>query len=132
MKSSLALVIEQLLRRDPFLELHLDVVLSWQLILSFPLLQSVVIQALVFVVVTLTDAVGGVDVVTVVVVVTQTGELVVSFNEPGGDDVCLGVNNELNGTSGITKSSSLTITCLLITKAPTFIVSLSDFDVSSL
>lgn len=122
MKSSLALVIEQLLRLDPFLELHFDVVLSI-LVFSFPLLQSDATHVpLLVVVVTVVGA----------VVATIPGEFVVSFSEPGGDDVCFGVNKELNGTSGITKSSSLTTTCLFITNAPTLIVSLRDFDVSSL
>lgn len=58
--------------------------------------------------------------------------LVVSATETGGGEVCLGVSKELKGTSGITKSSSLTVTGLLTTNAPTLIVSLSDFDVSSL
>ncbi|KYN02391.1 hypothetical protein ALC62_06771 [Cyphomyrmex costatus] len=47
-----------------------------------------------------------------------------STSDIGGGDVCLGVNSELNGTSGITRSSSLTMTGLFITNAPTLMVSL--------
>lgn len=66
--------------------------------------------------------------VTVAVFVEFAG----STNDIEGGDVCLGVNSELNGTSGITRSSSLTMTGLFITKAPTLMVSLRDLDVSSL
>lgn len=104
-KSSLALVIEQLLLLDPFWEAHFEVVLSLLSFSLFPLLLSVVIAVFVF---------GG------------------FISDTGGGDVCFGVNKELNGTSGITRSSSLTITGLFITNAPTLIVSLRDFDVSSL
>lgn len=106
-KSSLALVIEQLLLLDPFWDAHFEVVLSLLSLSLFPLLLSVV---------------------TAVIVVFVLG----STNDIGGGDVCLGVNSELNGTSGITRSSSLTMTGLFITNAPTLMVSLNDFDVSSL
>lgn len=104
-KSSLALVIEQLLLLDPFWDAHFEVVLSLLNLSLFPLLLSVVIAAI---------------------------AVFVSTNDIGGGDVCLGVNRELNGTSGITRSSSLTMTGLFITNAPTLMVSLSDLDVSSL
>lgn len=104
-KSSLALVIEQLLLLDPFWDAHF-VVLSLVSLSLFPLLLSVVSAAI--------------------------AVLLGSTNDIGGGDVCLGVNSELNGTSGITRSSSLTMTGLFNTNAPTLIVSLSDFDVSSL
>lgn len=68
----------------------------------------------------------------VAMIVVAVFVLVVSATETGGGEVCLGVSKELKGTSGITKSSSLTVTGLLTTNAPTLIVSLSDFDVSSL
>lgn len=68
----------------------------------------------------------------VVVVVVAVFVFVVSAAETGGGEVCLGVNKELKGTSGITKSSSLTVTGLLTTNAPTLIVSLRDLDFSSL
>jgi len=106
-KSSLALVIEQLLLLDPFWDAHFEVMLSLLSLSLFPLLLSVVIAAI------------------VVFVLGSTSDI-------GGGDVCLGVNSELNGTSGITRSSSLTMTGLFITNAPTLMVSLSDFDVSSL
>lgn len=106
-KSSLALVIEQLLLLDPFWDAHFEVVLSLLSLSLFPLLLSVVIAAI------------GVFVLG-------------STNDIGGGDVCLGVNRELNGTSGITRSSSLTMTGLFNTNAPTLMVSLSDLDVSSL
>lgn len=106
-KSSLALVIEQLLLLDPFWDAHFEVVLSLLSLSLFPLLLSVVIVAI------------GVFVLG-------------STNDIGGGDVCLGVNRELNGTSGITRSSSLTMTGLFNTNAPTLMVSLSDLDVSSL
>lgn len=105
-KSSLALVIEQLLLLDPFWDAHF-VVLSLVSLSLFPLLLSVV---------------------TAVIAVFVLG----STSDIGGGDVCLGVNSELNGTSGITRSSSLTMTGLFITNAPTLMVSLRDFDVSSL
>ncbi|KYN43108.1 hypothetical protein ALC56_02483, partial [Trachymyrmex septentrionalis] len=73
---------------------------EWSFLLSlFPLLLSVVRAA---------------------IVVFELG----STSDIGGGDVCLGVNSELNGTSGITRSSSLTITGLFITNAPTLMVSL--------
>lgn len=103
-KSSLALVIEQLLLLDPFWDAHF--VLSLVSLSLFPLLLSVVTAAI--------------------------AVLLGSTSDIGGGDVCLGVNSELNGTSGITRSSSLTMTGLFITNAPTLMVSLSDFDVSSL
>lgn len=106
-KSSLALVIEQLLLLDPFWDAHFEVVLSLLSLSLFPLLLSVVTAA---------------------IAVFVLG----STNDIGGGDVCLGVNSELKGTSGITRSSSLTMTGLFITNAPTLMVSLSDFDVSSL
>lgn len=104
----MALVIEQLLLLDPFWELHFDVVLSFVSLSLFPLLLSAAI------------------------IVDAVFVLVVSATEAGGGEVCLGVSKELKGTSGITKSSSLTVTGLLTTNAPTLMVSLSDFDVSSL
>lgn len=107
-KSSLALVIEQLLLLDPFWEAHFEVVLSLLSFSLFPLLLSVAAVA---------------------VAVFVFGGFI---SDTGGGDVCFGVNKELNGTSGITRSSSLTITGLFITNAPTLIVSLRDFDVSSL
>lgn len=107
-KSSLALAIEQLLLLDPFCELHFDVALSFVSLSLFPLLLSVVIF--------------------VVAVFVH----VVSAAETGGGEVCLGASKELKGTSGITKFSSLTVTGLLTTNAPTLIVSLRDFEVSSL
>lgn len=107
-KSSLALVIEQLLLLDPFWEAHFEVVLSLTSLSLFPLLLSVAAAAAaVFV-------------------------FVGSTSDAGGGDVCLGVNRELNGTSGITRSSSLTMTGLFTTNAPTLMVSLRDLDVSSL
>lgn len=113
MKSSLALVIEQLLRLEPFCELHLHVALSFDTFSVFPLLLFVV--------------------VVVSVVVPIVGTVVESVPDVGkGGEFCLELNNELNGTSGITKSSSFTTICLFKTNAPTLIVSLNDFDVSSL
>lgn len=105
-KSSLALVIEQLLLLDPFWDVHF-VALSLVSLSLFPLLLSVVTAAI------------------AVFVLGSTSDI-------GGGDVCLGVNSELNGTSGITRSSSLTMTGLFNTNAPTLMVSLNDFDVSSL
>lgn len=115
MKSSFALVIEQLLRLEPFCELHLHVALSFDVFSVFPLLLSVAAVSVVV-------PVAG-PVVNVVESVPDVGN---------GGEFCLELNNELNGTSGITKSSSFTTTCLFRTNAPTLIVSLSDFDVSSL
>jgi len=107
-KSSLALVIEQLLRLEPFWDAHFEVVLSLLIFSLFPLLLSVAAAAIVVFV------------------------FVGSTSDTAGGDVCLGVNKELNGTSGITRSSSLTMTGLFMTNAPTLIVSLREFDVSSL
>lgn len=128
---------EQLLRLDPFLELHLDVALSIVDDLSlFPLLVSKVAPTTLLNGVLVITEVAAVPVVKaetdVVVAVVDVGGFDMSGIRPRGGDVCLGVNNELNGTSGITKSCSFTTTCLLTTKAPTLIVSLNDFDISSL
>lgn len=138
MKSSLALVIEQLLLLDPFLELHLDVALPIDDDLSLlplfvsklaptTLLNGVHVRTEVAAVAELTGAVEA-----VVVAEVDVGGLGLSGMSPRGGDVCLGVNNALNGTSGITKSSSLTTTLLLTTNAPTLMVSLNDLDISSL
>lgn len=130
MKSSLALVIEQLLLLEPFRELHFGVVLLSVTVFSpLPLLLSVVPVAAGALVL---DAVVVVVVIVVGTLAVALPALAASRTEPGGGDVCRGVNSELNGTSGITKSSSFTTTCLFTTKAPTFIVSLSDFEFSSL
>lgn len=109
MKSSFALVIEQLLLLDSFWELDFEVVFSFDSLSLLPLLLSVA-------------AAGAVTFFV----------FIASAREPGGGEVCRGVSKELNGTSGITKSPSLTIGGLLITNAPTFIVSLKDLEVSSL
>lgn len=106
-KSSLALVIEQLLLLDPFWDPHFEAVLSLMSLSLFPLLLSVTAA-------------------TIAVFVF------VGSSDTGGGDVCLGVSRELNGTSGITRSSSLTMTGLFTTNAPTLMVSLRDLEVSSL
>lgn len=105
MKSSLALIIEQLLRLEPFCELHLGV--------EFP-----------FVVLSLSvcDGAGA----------ALAGAVCGSAVGTGGGEVWRGVNKELNGTSGMTKSSSLTVTGLLTANAPTLIVSLNEVLLSSL
>lgn len=108
MKSSLALVTEQLLRLEPLRELHFGVAFS-----GFSKLESPV-----------EPATG--------VVVAAAFVLVGSTIEPGGGEVWRGVSNELKGTSGMGRSSLLTITGLLTTKAPSLIVSLRDFEFSSL
>ena len=115
MKSSLALVTEQLLLLDPFCELPFEIVFSFGTLSLFPLLLSASFGGAV------TADVPLVNVVESVVVIGS-----------GGEEFCLGVSNALNGASGIIKSSSLTTICLFSTKAPTFIVSLSDFEISSL
>lgn len=130
MKSSLALLMEQLLRLDPFLELHFEVILSTADFSLFPLLLSVTaptagVAAMLAEVVPTMVAVAA-------EVVAAGGPLIVSGVRPRGGEVCLGVKSELNGTSGITRSSSFGTNCLLTTKAPTLIVSLNDFDTSSL
>lgn len=81
-----------------------------------------------------TSFVGVAVVVAVAVFVLVTVSVLASLStDSGGDDcVCLGVSSEENGTSGITKSSSLTFTCLFVTKAPILMVLVNDFEPLSL
>ena len=122
MKSSWALAIEQLLLLDAVAELHFGIARSFAALSLVPILPSVV------------PVPAGALVVDAVVVVAVVSDVVTLAERVvlGGGVNFRGVNNALNGTSGIGKSSSFSTTVLFATNAPIFIVSLRDFERSSL